>query len=67
MSPETELSPTNASRSTVADLRELCRGGLRRSEFVCEYFAKWKSKRRQELLDAVYAATYNDEAGDGGG
>lgn len=32
---------------------------------VWGYYAKWQAKRRQESLDAVYAATYNCEAVDG--
>lgn len=56
----------DATRSMVANLRELCRG-LTTAERVrvWGYYAKWQAKRRQESLDAVYAATYNCEAVDG--
>lgn len=55
----------DATRSMVANLRELCRG-LTTAERVrvWGYYAKWQAKRRQESLDAVYAATYNCEAVD---
>mgnify|MGYP000887251072 FL=1 len=50
----------------VANLRELCIGLTKTERMrVWGYYAKWKAKRRQASLDAVYAATYNNEAGDG--
>lgn len=56
----------DATRSVVANLRELCQGLTKIERVrVWGYYAKWKAKRRQESLDAAYAATYNDEAGDG--
>lgn len=56
----------DATRSVVANLRELCQGLTKIERVrVWGYYAKWKAKRRQESLDAVYSATYNDEAGDG--
>ena len=56
----------DATRSMVANLRELCRG-LTKTERVrvWGYYAKWKAKGRQESLDAVYAATHNDKASEG--
>ena len=61
-----QLDLNDAARSVVANLRELCRG-LTKTERVrvCGYYEKWKDKRRQESLDAVYAATYNCEVVDG--
>lgn len=55
----------DATRSMVANLRELCRG-LTKTERVrvWGYYAKWQAKRRRESLDVVYAATLNYEADD---
>lgn len=64
LAEQSDLNDT--TRSMVANLRELCRG-LTKAERVrvWGYYAKWQARRRQESLDAVYAATYNCEAVDG--
>lgn len=52
----------DATRSMVANLRELCRG-LTKTERV-RVWGYWQAKRRQESRDVVHAATLNYEADD---